>query len=187
MPFAPRGRAANGPAGAFDRVHASQRLHGPLDRIDDPAGDTGLEQLGHRAPGPCQHRRAARERLDHDHAERLGPVDREEQRTSAAEQRGFLRFSDLAEIGDVRLRHQFGDLRFEIRAIRRVDFGGHAQLHAGAPRDLDGAIQPLLRRDTADERDVVAGTRVVRQQPRRQPVIDRATPALMRTRPPLVV
>ena len=43
-------------------------------------------------------RRTAGHRLDHDQAERLRPIDRNQQRYSAAQKFRFIRVADLADI-----------------------------------------------------------------------------------------
>src|SRR5947209_6509991 len=57
---------------------ALERADRSLDRIDDEAGAAVLDDFGHRAVRPGDHRRTAGHRLDHGEAEGLGPVDREE-------------------------------------------------------------------------------------------------------------
>ena len=50
---------------------------------------------------------------------------------------------------------------------------------------LDRAVDALLRRDAAEEREIAGFDRLRRQQMFRQAVMDRAHPARLRQRPPL--
>ena len=61
-----------------------------------------VDHLGHRAAVERDHRRAAGHRLDHHQAERLRPVDREQQRMRAGQERRLLAVVDLADELDPR-------------------------------------------------------------------------------------
>ena len=54
--------------------------------VHDEAGHAVVDHLGHRAAVERDHRRAAGHRLDHHQAERLRPVDREQQRVGARQE-----------------------------------------------------------------------------------------------------
>jgi hypothetical protein len=82
-----------GPTGA-DPAHRTDRL---VDVVADEASDTVLDELGHGVARVGDHGRAACHGFDHDHAERLGPPDRKQQRACAAEERLLLGFVDLAD------------------------------------------------------------------------------------------
>src|SRR5690348_15455998 len=76
--------AADG--GAVEAVEAAERINRAGDVLDDIAADTLIDDFRHRAAAVSHNRRAARHRLDHRQAERLRPVDREDQRPGADEQ-----------------------------------------------------------------------------------------------------
>src|SRR5204862_6478522 len=81
------------------------------------------------------HRGAAGERLDHDEAERLLPLDREERHPRVLEQLDLLAVVDLAEVLDVAAEMRLDELA-EVGLLLRV-------VHL--PSDLQR--QPRLRRD----------------------------------------
>ena len=62
---------------------------------------------------------------------------------------------------------------------------GDLQRHAGPPRDLDGAVDALLGRHAAEEREIVARALAKRVQVARQAVVDRRLPIRARKRPAL--
>ena len=111
-------------------------------------------------------------------AERLGPIDREQQRPRIAQELRLLALVDLTHELDIRvLGHQRRHDVIPIRAVNAVDLGGDLERQAGASRDLDGAVRPLLRRDPAEEREIApSGFAVERQKAPRQAVIDVAHP-----------
>ena len=74
--------------------------------VADETRDAVVEDLGNRAAANGHDRRATGERLDHHQAERLGPVDREQQRPGATEKRALLRLGDLAAVLDERMVQQ---------------------------------------------------------------------------------
>jgi hypothetical protein len=88
---------------------------------------------------PCperEDRRAACHGLDHHQAERLRPVDREQQGTGIAEERGLIPLVDFPDIFNPRLvEHRLDDFA-EIIFVRLVDLG----------RDLQGNTfcKPIL-------------------------------------------
>ena len=69
--------------------------------------------------------------------------------------------------------------------VGAVDLGGDLERHAAMLRDADGAIDALLRRDAAEEREIARLDGLRRQQLLRQAVMDRAHPVCLRQRPPL--
>src|SRR5690348_2044259 len=66
-----------------------------LQAVDDAAGDAILQHLRDRAAVPGDDRGSAGHRLDHHQAERLRPVDREQQRRGIAEEARLARIADL--------------------------------------------------------------------------------------------
>jgi hypothetical protein len=66
-----------------------QRTYGVLYVFADMAGDTVIDHLGYRAAIEYNHWGSTRNRLDHDKAERLGPVDRKQQCLSDARSFGW--------------------------------------------------------------------------------------------------
>src|SRR2546427_3051958 len=66
-------------------------------RLAEEAGSTVAHDLRHRASGPRDHRGATGERLDQCEAERLRPVDREEERERLSQELALLAIVDLAQ------------------------------------------------------------------------------------------
>ena len=90
---ADRGPIEFGEAGdGFDRL---------VDVANDESAAPGLDHFRHRRRVKGNHRCAARHGLDHDQAEWLGPVDREQQRAGVAEEGTLLPIVDLTDIFDV--------------------------------------------------------------------------------------
>lgn len=87
--------------------------------------------------------RPARQRLDHDHPERLGPADRHQQGGRAREQPLLRLASDLAHVRHVPPVELGRDLRFEERPLPGLNRAGQDQRQAGAPRGVDRAMRTL--------------------------------------------
>ena len=104
---------------------------------DDPAAAV-LDHLRHRAAARRDHRRAARHRLDHDQAERLLPVDREERRPRVLEQLDLLAVRDLAEVLDL--------VRAEMRLDELVEVLLLRPARASCPRSSAAARSRSRRR-----------------------------------------
>ena len=157
--------------------------------VDDAPGFAFIDDFGHRAATPRDDRRAARHRFDHHDAEGFGPIDREQQRRRVAEELRLLRIADLADERDIgRAVQQRRDLALVVRLVLAVDLRRDLQGHAHASCDGDRAIHALLRRNAAEEREIVAARiRIERQQRRRQTVVDRADPVRIAQRAALVV
>ena len=85
-----------------------------------------LDDLRHRPARERDDRRAARERFDHHHAERLRPIDGKEERARAAEELLFAGLADLADELDERIGEERRDVSLEIRAVGVADFRGDA-------------------------------------------------------------
>ena len=157
--------------------------------VDNKARDALIDNLGYRARPEGYDRRAAGHRFDHHQPERLGPVDREEQRQRVAKEFRLLRFVDLTHELDVAMpADQRCDDRVPVDTVDFVDFGRDLERQPGACRDLDGAVGPLLRRNTAKEGEVSAA-RVCGegQQILRQSMWHRAGPAYRGQRKALAV
>jgi hypothetical protein len=122
-------------------------------------------------------------------AERLRPVDREQQGVGAAQELVLLAPAHLADELDERpgLVEQGLDGPLVIIALLRVDFRRDLELPARPPGDLDGPVQALLGGDPAEEGQVVARPVTEGVQVARQAVVDRAPPVGPRDRPALVV
>src|SRR5277367_277352 len=70
--------------GAVEFHHSRHRRRGRLDIIDQKAGYAIVNDFRRRAGAESNDRRSAGHSLDHDEAERLGPIDRENERRSLA-------------------------------------------------------------------------------------------------------
>ena len=140
---------------ARDVREAIDRADGARLVLDDEARDAVLDDLRHGAAIVGDHRAAAGHRLDHHETERLRPVDRDEQRDRAAQERSLVLVADLADVFDIaRAIEQRLDLLVVVVAIRPVDLCGDLQRDAAMLRDMDRAIDALLRRDAPEKREV---------------------------------
>src|SRR5262245_1050078 len=88
-------------ATAIKTRQTSDRARRFLHILDDETGAV-FHNFRHGAVGPCDHRRAAGHRLDHHQAERLRPINREEQRIRPAQKFLLLLTADLADEFDQR-------------------------------------------------------------------------------------
>src|SRR5581483_12216978 len=97
----------------------------------------------------------ARHRLDHYEAERLVPVDREEERAGATEQLDLLAVRQLAQVLDPAPQMR-ADVPLEVGALLGLAaLGADAQLEAERPRHLDGAVRALVVAEPTEEGEVV--------------------------------
>src|SRR5882757_1898723 len=119
--------------------------------VDDETGQAMLDDLRYRATAISNHRRAARHRLDHHQAERLGPVDRNQQGDRAAEELRLIGVADLADIFDVGRGHHRADFFIVIIAVGPVDLGGDLERDAALFGNPDRAVDALLRCDASKE------------------------------------
>ena len=126
------------PAARPDRARPPARGLRPSAVVvdDDPAHPVSI--TSGTAPTGRDHRRPARHRLDHDEAERLLPLDREERRPSILEQLDLLAVRDLAEVfdpavADVRL----DELREVLPLLRLAVL---AAIFSGSPSSIATAI-----------------------------------------------
>src|SRR5882757_11529085 len=122
--------------------------------VDDETGQAMLDDLRYRATAIGNHRRAARHRLDHHQAERLGPVDRHEQRPRPAQEFGLVRIADLADVLDARKSQQRTNLPLEIVAVDTVHLGRDLERQVATHGDADRPVDRLLRRDAAEKSQV---------------------------------
>ena len=120
---------ASDPLAAHDAstVHRAHRL---IHRFDDDAGDAVVHHFRNRAGAPGDDRRARRHRLDHDEAERLRPVDGEEERERIAEEARLGVIVDLADELDQRIGEQRLDDRPEVVLVRFVDLRSDLERHS---------------------------------------------------------
>ena len=103
--------------------------------LDDEAGEAVVDDLRDRAAVVGNHRCTAGHGLDHDEAERLGPVDRKQQPDCAAQKIRFFVVADLADIFDEWMVHQRANDFIVIFLIRSIDLRGDLHRHAAlAPR-----------------------------------------------------
>ena len=105
------------------------------------------------------HRRAASHCLDHHQTERLRPIDGKQQRSRLSQEAAFLILADLAQELDVCFREQRLQLAFVEVTILVVYLRGDFERQAQPAGDLHGTVDPLLRRNPPQERQVLSGVR----------------------------
>src|SRR5579862_4631080 len=136
-------------------------LHGPNllshlhDGIAHGAGNSLANHFGHSAAGKGVDRRSTRHGFDHDEAEWLFPLDREQKPHGSAEQfvfHGEVRFADVFDesVIDVRL-----DLGFKIVTKDRLNFAGNFERDPSLFCHLNGLMYAFQRRDAAKEAEIV--------------------------------
>ena len=129
---------------AVERHHSREHHHRLIHCIHDGAGDALVDDFRNRTTAECKDGRAARHRLDHHQAERLRPIDREQEGLCLAEESGLASLIDLADELDPRIAQQRCDLVAEIGFVGLVDLGGDLQANAERPRYPNGAVRPLF-------------------------------------------
>ena len=133
------------PNGAsIERNHSGEHPHRLVHSVNDGAGDALVDDFRNRPMAESKHGRAARHCLDHHQAERLRPIDREQERLRLAQEFGLAALIDLADELDPRIAQQRYDLFVEIGFIDLVDFGGDLQGNAERPCYPNGAVGPLF-------------------------------------------
>ena len=115
------------------------------------------DQLGHRAAGVGDDRRAACHRLDDAVAERLVEVDEVQEGVGAAEHGCAVGGGDRSEVADAVAVDVRGDLLVEVALV--LDDAGDDEAAAGRGRDLDGVGGALVGVDPPEEEQVIARAR----------------------------
>jgi hypothetical protein len=159
-----------------ERKHLRQQPHRLLHRVNDCGGDALVDNFRNGTLTECKQRRTARHRLDHDQAERLRPIDREQKRLRLAQEFGLAALIDLANELDPRIPEQRRDLFAEISFVDPVDFGGNLQGNTERPGSkwrARAAFQARFGRETphrrrADCKWVCANSPEYRDVPLRQ-------------------
>ena len=148
---------------AVDGAQAPERLDHRGLVMAEEARLPVLDHLRRGALGEREHRRAARERLQHDQPERLVPPDGEQERGGTREQLELLLVGHLAEVTD--LVGEVGlHLRLEVFALPRLaHLGRHQQGHPSLAGDGDGAMRSLARGHPPQVEAVPAGARAERE------------------------
>lgn len=125
--------------------------------LDDEAGQALIYDLGNGAAIVRDDRGAACHRFNHDEAERLRPVDGNEQPDRTTEEVRFFMISDFADVIDERVVHQRANDSVVIVLIGPIDFCRDLERDAASYGDFDGAIDPLFRRDPAQHSQIRRG------------------------------
>src|SRR5436190_17753100 len=103
-------------------------------------------------PAPVCHRPSPRSsRVQTAPANRL-----KQQRPSLTKKPSLLPLRDLANEGNPLACEQRRDAFAKIAFIGTIDLGRDQERHADSASDLDGPIDPLFRRNTAKESEIVA-------------------------------
>ncbi len=141
--------------GRVDLAHVTHGFDHLVDGVDDEPGAAVLQHLGHRAVAEGHHRGPRGERLDHDEAERLGPLDGEQRAARlGVEARLGLVIHFAAEVDA--LREVRLDLRGEVGLLRRlVDLARQNEARLQPPRHFDGRVGALVGDHAADEQEVI--------------------------------
>ncbi len=93
---------------------------------------------------------------------------------------------DLADKFNAAAIEQWFDLILEIDLVGAVDLGGDLERNSRSPRDRDGAVGTLFRRDAAEKGEVAAARfRCTAVQLRRDAVVDGSREVCVRDRAPL--
>jgi hypothetical protein len=108
--------------------------------LDEEARHAVLDHLRCRALGKRKHRGARRHRLDHDHAEGLGPADRHEEGVGVGEQALLAGPADLADVDDLLAVDVRLDLAGEEALLAGLD---HPSEDQPPPHGLGDADRPL--------------------------------------------
>src|SRR5215207_2015993 len=111
---------------------------------------------------PGNNRGTCRHRLNHNKAERLRPVDGEQQGKRVAEETALLLLIDLADELDEGRVEKRPDHLIEIILINLVHFGGNFEWEPGSFGNLDSPVRALLRGNPPQEGEVIAARWVVR-------------------------
>ena len=128
----------------IERKHLRQHPHRLVHRVNDGARDALVDDFRGGTLAECKDGCAARHRLDHHQAERLRPIDREQERPRLAQEFGLAALVDLADELDPRIAQQRCDRFAEIVFIDLVDFGCDLQGNAERPCYPNGTVRPLF-------------------------------------------
>jgi hypothetical protein len=123
--------------------HTAQRRERLVFVLDHEAAHAVLDDFRDRAAAERDDRRAAGHRLDHHPTEGFGPVDREDQRGSIAQERRFVFVAQLANELDAVAVHQRLDAFAEILVAVARHLGGDAQRQAAAAASRMAASGPF--------------------------------------------
>ena len=159
-PCAPRrsGLDVVAAAGRIDLVGLRDRARHVLVAVDDqPRLAAVTDDLGHGAAAGGDDGRAAGHRLDHDEAERLLPVDREQRAAGALQQPHLVLVRDLAEVLDVDppggARSRAGSTRAQpASCILPAIFSGGPVSRATCDRPRGALVRAQAARGTAGSR-----------------------------------
>src|SRR5262249_7067758 len=121
-------------AGAIEALRLIHSSHGIVDRRDDVACHARIDDFGYRSAAPGNDGRYARHGFYHVEAERLRPVDREDERGRIAEKRRLLRFIDFTDELDAGSSQERLHALFEIRLVLPVHLRCYLERHTGAAR-----------------------------------------------------
>src|SRR5206468_11443349 len=116
------------------------------------------DYLGDGATAARDHRRAAGERLDHDEAERLGPVDGKHEGESLPQEIRLGVLADLSDEFDEGVVEERLDIPVKVDLIDGIHLGGHLELDADSLGKSDGEIWPLLRRYPPEKGQVTSAS-----------------------------
>ena len=122
--------------------------------VTQEAGDTVDNDLGRRTLRTPHHRSAARQRLDHRHAEGFRPANWVQERHGTAEQSALIRSAQLAEVDDVVTQVGSDELVEVFALMQFVHLGRNPQLHAGRAGDANRTMHALLWGHARENGDV---------------------------------
>jgi len=123
--------------------------------LDEEAGPAVDDQLRGGAFFEGDHRGAARQRLDHDHPERLLPANRHQQPARPREERALPRPPDLAREADPLAVDMGGDLLVEEGLLTGLDDPRQDQWSIRESGDVDRPMRPLAGGHPADPEEKV--------------------------------
>jgi hypothetical protein len=129
---------------AIERNHSREHHHRLIHRIDDGTRDALVDDFRNGTMAESKDGCPAGHRLDHDQAERLWPIDREQKRLRLAQEFVLAALIDLTDKLDCRIAQEWRDLLTEIGFIDLVDLGSDLQGNAERPGDPNGAVRPFF-------------------------------------------
>ena len=142
------GVTARGPVELIDRLECGRQLG--LAGADE-AGPSVVDEFGDGAHRGRYHRRAAGQRFDHDHAERLRPSQRVQEAARVAEEFVLGAPADLTDELDPG-PEQWLDPGAEVLVLGRLgELGGDLQGHPDSARHAGGDVDALVRAHASEE------------------------------------